>query len=106
VLNEYLKVIRTIDLDFVRLVQQCHFIDETNQLVTAGVGGSYLIDMIVTYKYSPQQAILLDPKGTSITIAVKDREDTPPGGFNEGSIIGSFDPDVAKVDRKMEVSIS
>ena len=78
-----------------RLVQHCHFIDETNQLVTAGVGGAYLIDMLVEYRYSPKQAIMLDPKGTSIKVAVKIREEPPPGGFNDGSIIDTCDPNEA-----------
>jgi hypothetical protein len=52
-----------------------HFIDESSQLVTAGVYGAYLIDMIVKYKYEPKTAITLDPKGTSLKVAIKIRDD-------------------------------
>ena len=42
--------------------------------MVAGVGGAHLIDMVIVYKYSPQQAILLDPKGTSLEVYIKKKE--------------------------------
>ena len=67
VLNEYLNVVEELPLK-IRLVQKCTFIDETMQLLTAGVNGCYLIDIEIIYKYDPRQAILLDPKGHSIDV--------------------------------------
>ena len=59
----------------VRLVTHCQFIDETDQLLVAGVGGAHLIDMVIKYKYSPRQAILLDPKGTALKVEIKMKDE-------------------------------
>ena len=53
VLNEYLSVVVTLPLN-IRLVQKCVFVDETQQLITAGVDGCYLIQMKIHYKYDPR----------------------------------------------------
>ncbi len=74
ILNEFLNIMKEIPLE-IGLVQSMHFIDESCQLITAGVYGAYLIDMIVKYKYEPKTAITLDPKGTSLKVAIKIRED-------------------------------
>ena len=35
----------------VRLVQQCLFVDETSQLITAGVQGCFVINLKIKYTY-------------------------------------------------------
>ncbi len=42
VLNEYLNLVAIIPLK-IRLVQKCFFVDSTQQLITAGVDGCFLI---------------------------------------------------------------
>ena len=74
VLNEYLKRCADLQLEL-RLVTHCQFIDETDQLLVAGVGGAHLIDMVIKYKYSPRQAILLDPKGTALKVEIKMKDE-------------------------------
>jgi len=69
VLNEYLNIVAELPLE-VRLVQDCIFLDETQQLITAGVKGCYLIQLTIDYKYDPRQAILLDAKGNSINVNI------------------------------------
>ena len=78
VLNEYLNVVVTLPLD-IRLVQKCIFIDETQQLLTAGVAGCFLIQLNINYKYDPRQAILLDPKGHSIEVSFGEHIERPDG---------------------------
>ena len=73
VFNEYLNCVEELPLN-VRLVQQCIFVDETNQLITAGVQGCFIVDLDIVYMYPPEQAILLNPKGDSITISLKKAE--------------------------------
>ena len=53
IFNEYLNCVEEIPLD-VRLVDQCIFIDETSQLITAGVQGCFVIDLAIHYSYSPR----------------------------------------------------
>lgn len=67
-MNEYLNIVVELPIR-VNLIHQCEFIDETNQLLTAGADGAFLIDILVKYKYDPRQAILLDPKGHSINVS-------------------------------------
>ena len=44
------------------------------QLITAGVQGCYIIDLLIEYSYNVDQAILLNPKGDSITVTIKKAE--------------------------------
>lgn len=38
--------------------------------MTAGVEGCHLIQLKIVYKYDPRRAILLDPKGESISVVI------------------------------------
>ena len=42
VFNEYLNVVGEIPLN-IRLVQKCYFLDESEQLITAGVAGCFIV---------------------------------------------------------------
>jgi hypothetical protein len=53
VFNEYLNTIAEIPLK-IRLVTQCIFIDETKQLICAGLSGCFLIQMNIQYGYDPR----------------------------------------------------
>lgn len=70
VFNEYLNMIIEIPLRL-RLVTECMFIDEKQQLICAGLSGCFLVQMNIKYGYSPSQAILLDPKGNSTHVQVE-----------------------------------
>jgi len=52
------------------IVQKAFFVEETSQLITAGVSGCYLVQIEIEYKYDLKQAILLDPKGHSISVRI------------------------------------
>lgn len=56
----------------VGLVTQIEFLDATShspdQLVVGGKGGCYIIDLAIKFRYDAAMAIMLDPKGTSITL--------------------------------------
>lgn len=52
VFNEYLNCVDEIPLNL-RLVQKCIFIDETNQLLTSGVQGCFIVPLKITYTYPP-----------------------------------------------------
>lgn len=68
VFNEYLNCVEELPLNL-SLVQQCIFVDKTKQLITAGVKGCFIVQLSVKYTYKPPlQAILLNPKGDSITV--------------------------------------
>jgi len=75
VFNEYLNCVEELALNM-RLVQQCIFVDETSQLITAGVQGCFIVDLSIHYTYPPRQAILLNPKGDSITVKLVKAEGT------------------------------
>lgn len=69
VLNEYLNIVSSVKMQ-IRTVQKCFFIEETEQLVTAGVQGCHLIQLKITFKYEARRATILDTKGDSITVEV------------------------------------
>lgn len=69
VFNEYLNTITEIPLK-IRLVTECVFIDDTKQLICAGLSGCFMVQMKIEYGYDPRQAVLLDPKGNSIDVSV------------------------------------
>lgn len=54
-----------------RLIQLAHFYDEGSQIITAGVDGCYVFNLIVTAKYDHRQAILLDPDGKSLSFQLE-----------------------------------
>lgn len=55
----------------VGLVQSIHFEDKTDQLLVGGKEGLFLIDLDIKFKYEPRMAIMLDPKGQSISVKIK-----------------------------------
>lgn len=69
VFNEYLIKIVELPLKL-RLVQECLFIDETQQLICAGLSGCFIVQLTISYGYDPKQAILLDPKGNSTKVQI------------------------------------
>ena len=70
VLNEYLNQVGPdIPLN-IRLVQKCMFLDETMELITAGVQGCFIIQLNIQYTYPPRQAIRLNSKGDSTKVEV------------------------------------
>ena len=73
VFNEYMNCVEELPLN-VRLVQQCIFVDKTQQLITCGVQGCFIIPFYIHYQYTTAQAILLNPKGDSITVKLKKAE--------------------------------
>ena len=72
VFNEHLNLVYWQRMP-VGLVQIINF-HETNgqpQLIVGGKEGCFIIDLDIQFKYKPKMAILLDPKGQSITIKIK-----------------------------------
>lgn len=70
VLNEYLNIVSSLKLQ-IRTVQKCFFLEDTEQLVTAGVQGCHLIQLKITFKYEARRATILDTKGDSISVEVE-----------------------------------
>ena len=46
------------------------FLDETMELITAGVQGCFIIKLNIKYTYPPRQAIRLNSKGDSTKVEV------------------------------------
>jgi len=59
----------------VGLVTSIEFYDKRNQLFVGGKEGLFIIDLDIRFKYDPTMAILLDPKGSSITVGIKKSKD-------------------------------
>lgn len=72
VFNEHLNLVYQKRMP-VGLVQIINFYDAGNQpqLLVGGKEGCFIIDLDIQFKYDAQMAILLDPKGQSITIKIK-----------------------------------
>lgn len=47
-------------------------------MIVGGKDGCFIIDLDIKFKYDPSMAIMLDPKGTSISLKIKElnREDS------------------------------
>ena len=70
IFNEYLNQVGSdIPLN-IRLVQECMFLDETMELIVAGVLGCFIIKLNIQYTYPPRQAIRLNSKGDSTKVDV------------------------------------
>ena len=54
-----------------RLITNMVFYDKGNQLIASGKEGCFIIDMDIKFSYDPVMAILLDPKGQSIRVKIK-----------------------------------
>lgn len=54
-----------------RLITNLAFYDEGDQLIASGKEGCFLIDMDIKFSYDAVMAILLDPKGQSIRVRIK-----------------------------------
>ena len=70
VFNEHLNVV-TWQLMPCGLITNLVFHDKGDQLIASGKEGCFLIDMEITFSYDPVMAILLDPKGQSIEVRIK-----------------------------------
>lgn len=67
-LNNCHNVVKTIDMSYLRLVNEVAFYDEKDLLITAGVDGVFIFKFLYTGNYSPVQADKVDPKGIYIKI--------------------------------------
>ena len=54
----------------VGLVTTMEFYEKRDQLFVGGKEGCFIIDLRIKFKYDPSMAILLDAKGTSITLNI------------------------------------
>ena len=52
-LNEKLKVVDSIDMSAIRLVNFAYFVDKEARLVTAGIDGVFIFDFNYISKYAP-----------------------------------------------------
>ena len=52
-LNELLKIVDSIDMSAIRLVNFAYFIDKEDRLVTAGIDGVFIFDFKYQSKYAP-----------------------------------------------------
>lgn len=68
--NEHLNVV-TWQLMPCGLITNLAFHDKGDQLIASGKEGCFLIDMDIKFSYDPVMAILLDPKGQSIEVSIK-----------------------------------
>lgn len=78
IFNEYLNQVGSDIPINIRLVQSCMFLDETMELIVAGVLGCFIIKLNIKYTYPPRQAIRLNSKGDSTKVDVVHSE---PGRF-------------------------
>ena len=69
----------------VNLVQVMVFYEAGCQLLVGGKEGCFIIDLEITFKYDPRMAILLDPKGQSITVRIKKVMEGADGAGAEGA---------------------
>ncbi len=70
VFNEHLNLIYQQRMP-VGLVQIIYFNEAEDQLFVAGKEGTYILDLKIKFKYKPRMAIMLDPKGQSISVSIK-----------------------------------
>jgi WD40 repeat protein len=67
VFNEFLNYVGQFSLQS-RLVNNVIFLDQTSQLLTAGIDGCFIHHFVVRNKYEPKQSLMLDPEGDQINI--------------------------------------
>ena len=70
VFNEHLNVVYWQYMPC-RLITNLIFYEKGGQLIASGKEGCFLIDMDIIFSYSALMAILLDPKGQSIKVRIK-----------------------------------
>ena len=56
----------------VGLVHLIEFYEPRNQLFVGGKEGVFILDLHIKFKYDASMAILLDAKGSSITVRIKE----------------------------------
>jgi hypothetical protein len=71
IFNEHLNIVHQEKMP-VGLVTQIEFLEKTQQMVVGGKDGCFIIDLDIEFKYDPSMAIMLDPKGTSISLKIKE----------------------------------
>ena len=73
VFNEHLNQIyhQRMPVGLVQIINFHETQGEQPQLIVGGKEGCFIIDLEIKFKYKPKMAILLDPKGQSITIKIK-----------------------------------
>ena len=64
--------IKPIELK-VRLVNNIHFWEKKNKLITTGVGGCFVFDFNIQIKYDPKQALFLDPDSKNLKIVIENK---------------------------------
>lgn len=70
-LNELLRVVDSIDMSGIRLVNFAHFIDKDDRLVTAGIEGVFIFDVKYVSKYAPLLAAQIDQEGRHISVRLE-----------------------------------
>eukprot|EP00347_Sterkiella_histriomuscorum_P023301 403335171 len=70
IFNEHLNLINQLPMK-TRLIQLAHFYEEGSQIITAGIDGCYIFNLVVKAKYDHRQAILLDPDGKSLSFQLQ-----------------------------------
>jgi hypothetical protein len=82
IFNEHFNLIFQNPLP-VGLLTSLYFDDKANQLICAGKEGMFQIDLDINFKYEPRMAILLDPKGQSISIKLKTVKQQPQDNYSK-----------------------
>lgn len=72
-LNELLKVVDSIDMSAIRLVNFAYFIDKDDRLVTAGIDGVFIFDFRYISKYAPLLSAQIDQEGRHITVKLENK---------------------------------
>lgn len=70
VFNEHMNIVHQQRMP-VGLVSQICFLEQTDQLFVSGKEGAFIIDLEIKFKYDYRMAVMLDPKGTSISVSIK-----------------------------------
>lgn len=70
IFNEHLRLIRELPLRN-RLIQYACFHEEQSQIITAGIDGCYINNIVIESKYEPKQAMMLDPDGRNISFKLE-----------------------------------